>query len=350
MFTMQDPQDGGVYHKCTNPDFDGMIMPDKAVQPRYVVQKSTAAALNLAAVMAQAGRIFRKLGAVYPGLADSCLAAAERAWSWAEKNPDIPYSQEAMNKLYKPAITTGEYGDTHFSDEWAWAGAELMAATGQKKYYDKVLAQMNETIGLPGWNNTGILAYYTLLRTQKQAPEYAQGIIRIMHKRVLALADSYMGKIASNAFHTVMGYNRYDFVWGSNGIAANQGVLLMMAYQLTGDTRYLEGALSNVDYLLGRNATGYCFVTGVGDKSTMHPHHRISVADGVEQPVPGLLAGGPNAGMQDGRPYLYKEPETAYLDDDGAYASNEIAINWNAPLVYLLNAVEALQAKFARQQ
>ena len=35
-------------------------------------------------------------------------------------------------------------------------------------------------------------------------------------------------------------------------------------------------------------------------------------------------------------------PETAYLDSDRAYASNEIAINWNAPLVYLAGAVEAL--------
>jgi len=101
--------------------------------------------------------------------------------------------------------------------------------------------------------------------------------------------------------------------------------------------------LSNLDYLLGRNATGYCFVTGFGTKSTRHPHHRISIADGVEEPVPGLLAGGPNPGMQDHCHYDYTEPETAYLDDSCSYASNEIAINWNAPAVYLANAIEALQ-------
>jgi endoglucanase len=58
MLTMQDPEDGGVYHKLTNAKFDGMIMPDKAVAPRYVVQKSTAATLDFAAVMAQASRVF----------------------------------------------------------------------------------------------------------------------------------------------------------------------------------------------------------------------------------------------------------------------------------------------------
>ncbi len=39
MLTMQDPNDGGVYHKLTNAIFDKFEMPDKATEPRYVVQK-----------------------------------------------------------------------------------------------------------------------------------------------------------------------------------------------------------------------------------------------------------------------------------------------------------------------
>jgi endoglucanase len=38
-------------------------------------------------------------------------------------------------------------------------------------------------------------------------------------------------------------------------------------------------------------------------------------------------------------------PDEAYIDDYHAYAVNEIAINWNAPLAYLANALEALQDK-----
>jgi endoglucanase len=74
----------------------------------------------------------------------------------------------------------------------------------------------------------------------------------------------------------------------------------------------------------------------------MDPHHRPSVADGILQPVPGLLAGGPNPGKQDKCDYAFSEPETTYVDHNCSYASNEIAINWNAPLVYLLNALVAL--------
>jgi endoglucanase len=71
------------------------------------------------------------------------------------------------------------------------------------------------------------------------------------------------------------------------------------------------------------------------------------IADGIADPVPGLLSGGPNPGEQDHCHYDFHEPETAYVDADFAYASNKIAINWNAPLVYLANGIEALQNNFS---
>jgi endoglucanase len=160
---------------------------------------------------------------------------------------------------------------------------------------------------------------------------------------LLGLADGYLGKIGTNAFHTVIGESRGDFIWGSNSVAANEGMLLVYAWLQSKDRKYLGPALANLDYLLGMNATGYCFITGIGTHSTLHPHHRPSIADGIDPPVPGLMAGGPNPGQQDHQHYEFSEPETSYTDQGGAYASNEIAINWNAPLVYLSGAMEALQ-------
>ncbi|NEL80129.1 MAG: cellulase, partial [Xanthomonas perforans] len=43
MLAMQDPADGGVYHKLTDKQFDGLVMPAQATQQRYVVMKATAA-------------------------------------------------------------------------------------------------------------------------------------------------------------------------------------------------------------------------------------------------------------------------------------------------------------------
>ncbi|MEK0750764.1 glycoside hydrolase family 9 protein, partial [Mycobacterium ulcerans] len=100
----------------------------------------------------------------------------------------------------------------------------------------------------------------------------------------------------NNAFQTIMGQSNHDFIWGSNSVAANEGIVLINAFLLTKNKKYMDSALSNLDYLMGRNATGYCFVTGFGSKSPLHPHHRPSVADGINDPVPGLLVGGPNPG------------------------------------------------------
>jgi len=339
MLTMQDPNDGGVYNKCTNAAFDGMVMPGVTQLPRYVVQKGTAATLDFAAVTAQAARILRKFGRQLPGLGDSCLRAANAAWHWAQAMPALEYNQDEMNKKYAPRISTGGYGDRRFTDEWNWAACELYATTHDHVFYTVINERINDSLSLPSWGNVGMLGYYTLLRQGASLPMHTGDL----KKRLVAFADGWLAGMNENAFKTVMGERRRDFNWGSNGNAGNQGVLLVNAWLVTGDRKYVDAALGNLDYLLGRNATGYCFVTGIGSRSTRHPHHRPSVADGIDDPVPGLLAGGPNPARQDRCPYDFTEPETAYSDTDCAYASNEIAINWNAPLVYLANAVEALQ-------
>jgi endoglucanase len=343
MLAMQDPNDGGVYNKCTNAAFDKMIMPGEAKQLRYVVQKGTAATLDFAAVTAQASRILKHFENRLPGLSDSCLTASVKAWHWAEKNPDSVYNQFLTNQKYEPKITTGAYGDRHFDDERFWAAAELFITTKDELFYKAAEKGFQSIFTLPSWGNVQALGFYSLVRNEKKIPAYAQADIEMIKSKITQFADDYVSHVSANAFKTVIGENTRDFIWGSNAVAANQGIVLINAFLVTKEKKYLTCALSNLDYIIGMNATGYCFVTGFGTRSTMHPHHRPSVADGIVEPVPGWMAGGPNPGRQDHCHYDFIEPETAYADTDCAYASNEIAINWNAPLVYLANAVEALQ-------
>ncbi|WP_181307508.1 glycoside hydrolase family 9 protein [Rufibacter sp. XAAS-G3-1] len=346
MLTMQDPTDGGVYHKLTNPAFDGIIMPHAATGPRYVVQKGTGATLNFAAVMAQASRVYQNFSQDFPGLSDSCLTAAARAWEWAQKNPNLAYEQDALNKSFDPDVSTGAYGDRDFSDEFLWAAAELYTTTQKESYYKAVNMLPNARMPIPSWAQVRLLGYYTLLRNKDHQSAAVQKDLPEIKKRLLRLADGMVTGAAAGAYRTAMGRVKEDYNWGSSSVAANQGVALVQAYQLTGHKKYLQAALSNLDYLLGRNAVGYSFVTGFGEKSTMNPHHRPSMADGIKEPVPGLLSGGTNgqANKQDKCDgYTATTPDEMYIDSDCSYASNEIAINWNAPLVYLAGAVEALQ-------
>ena len=340
MLTMQDPNDGGVYHKLTNAAFDKFQMPDKGTEPRYVVQKGTAATLDFAAVMAQASRIMSRFPKQLPGLADSCLIAAKSAWLWAQNNPNVAYRQDEINKKYTPAITTGGYGDNNFTDEFIWAAAELFVTTNDVGYLKNIKLLPDDKMPVPTWGQVKLLGYYTLLKntgvkTINDLPE--------IKKRLLNTADNLINGVDDNAYQTSMTLSPKHFGWGSNSDAANEGVLLLQAYKLSHDKKYLDNALADLDYILGRNATGYSYVTGYGSKTPMNPHHRPSASDGIIDPIPGLLVGGPNPGTQDGIKVPSKVPDEAYIDDTRAYAANEITINWNAPMAYLANAIEALQ-------
>ena len=343
MKTMQDPNDGGVYHKLTNAAFDKMEMPDQSTEPRYVVQKGTAATLDFAAVMAQAGRIFANYKKQLPGLSDSCLAQARKAWEWAMKNPAVVYNQDEMNKKFEPKVTTGAYGDLNSTDEFIWAASELFVTTRNKDFLNVINLLPDTTMPVPAWSQVKLLGYYTLVKNSTSSGENSPKELPEIKKRLLKLADNLIAGADENAYQTVMTKSRRNFNWGSNSGAANQGIALIQAYRLSGNKKYLEYALANLDYILGRNGTGYSYLTGFGSKTPMHPHHRPSVADGIVEPVPGLLAGGPNPGMQDKIKVPSLNPDEAYIDDDRAYAVNEIAINWNAPFAYLANAIEALQ-------
>ncbi|HET7458125.1 MAG TPA: glycoside hydrolase family 9 protein, partial [Gemmatimonadaceae bacterium] len=343
MLTMQDRADGGVYHKLTNAEFDRFEMPDQGLAPRYVVQKSTAATLDLAAVAAHASLVARRFPRELPGLADSLTRAATAAWAWARQHPDSVYDQKRLDAAYAPAINTGDYGDRRLDDELRWAAAELYLATRQDSFLVIAAPLAPPPADVPSWGAVRTLGLYSLL---DHRPELPRGFDRAaLERRLRVLADSLAAGARRSAYGVPVGEGAHDFVWGSNAVAANQGMALVQAYRLTRDTAYLSAATASLDYLLGRNAIGMSFVTGFGAKPPLRPHHRPSASDTVAAPVPGLLVGGPNPGQQDHCPgYPSRLPALSYVDSTCAYAANEIAINWNAPLAYLAVAVDASHA------
>lgn len=337
MATMQDPDDGGVYHKLTNKAFDGMVMPEQATAPRYVVQKTTAAALDFAAVMAVASRVLAPYDSQQPGRSARYLAAAESAWRWAEANPKVLYRQPAD-------ILTGEYGDKSVGDEFAWAATELLIGTGKDVYRARALASKTADGTEPGWADVGLLGVVSLAQPGVRLP---QGVdAGPARKQLLAVADKLVARWRASPYRVSMG--RTDFVWGSSSVILNRAMMLVAAYRVDPRPDYLNAAQSALDYALGRNGPGMSFVTGFGTRTPLHPHHRPSEADRIAAPMPGMLVGGPNPGQQDrkGCPeasYPSALPALSYLDHACSYASNEIAINWTAPLVYVAAALESLQ-------
>lgn len=341
MLTMQDPEDGGVYHKLTSAKFEGMIRPSEAVSARYFVSKSTAATLDFSAVMAQASRIYKSIN---PELSVVYLKASEKAWYWAKTNPTLIYDQNVLNSQFEPKIVTGAYGDTELEDEWIWAASELLISTHNLEYWSN-LKDSDLSFKLPSWSQVKWLGYYSLLAHEDELRQIPEEWLAMLKINLIGAADEYLYKIKSNPNQVAMGSNLKDFVWGSNSVTANQSILFIKAFLITNNSSYLEAAEGNLDYLLGRNGTGYSFVTGFGSKSPLHPHHRLAASEPDLPPIPGFLVGGPNPGKQDNCDYPSDLPDLSYIDETKSFASNEIAINWNAPLTYVVNALESIHSK-----
>ena len=380
MWTMQDPEDGGVYHKLTTPNFEGFVTPTECGQQRYVVQKSVTAALDFAGSLYSMARLrgYAVLGCdidaykIYKVRFDK----AEAAYAWAKANPDALYHQNKLNETYDPDITTGAYGDYSASDEFFWAASSLYLATKKAEYLEDVKKYFPERFNLMSWGYVAPLGAFNWLNYEKQMHEYrsrviippynekkAEDIFKSLRLTIspeeqelidrckallLEYCDSAILDAEGSCFNSPYGNKTEDFAWGCSSSFCDQAICFLYAYEITGDEKYLANAHRNVNYILGQNATGYCFVTGFGSKSPMFPHSRLCHSDGIEDPIPGLLVGGPNPGQNDiaeVKKYDSDYADESYMDVMPSYASNEIAINWNASLVAAINWLAYIESQ-----
>ena len=369
MWTMQDPEDGGVYHKLTTPNFEGFIAPVECHQQRYVVQKSVTAALDFAGSLCSMAGLNSMAwincdinARIYKERYDK----AEAAYAWAKAHPDALYFQEKINEAYDPDITTGAYGDFSADDEFFWAASSLYLATKKAEYLEDVKQYFPESFKLMSWGYVAPLGIFNWLQYEKRMLAYKpfwgkdlfgkpycitaeeQEIIDSCKAMLLEYCDATILDVEGSCFNNSYGNKPDEFLWGCLSSFCDQAICFLYAYEITGDEKYLVNAHRNVNYILGQNATGYCYVTGFGTKSPMFPHSRLCHSDGVEAPIPGLLVGGPNPDQNDiieVKKYDSDYPDESYMDIMPSYASNEIAINWNASLVAAIHWLAYIQAR-----
>ncbi|MFT7559014.1 MAG: endoglucanase [Flavobacteriales bacterium] len=326
--SMQD-LDGGVYHKLTTLGFSGSVMPSATNNQRYFIGKTTTASLDFSALMSVASRIFANLENEFPGKAVAYEQAARDAYSWALNNPDVTYSQDSR-------VSTGTYSDQSVNDEFMWAAAELYILTGESGFWDDFQNRAgSDAAGIASWPNVRALGYISLSNHAESLLDVTD--FQAVQDAITDTADIEVSNHQSSAYRVGMLAN--DFTWGSNANALNKAMILMEANAIKASSDYVNAAQSLLDYVLGRNPTDYSYVTGFGELSPMNIHHRPSLADGIAEPIPGFVAGGAQPGQQDNCDYPSDLAARSYIDDYCSYSTNEIAINWNAPLVYVLAAI-----------
>jgi endoglucanase len=345
------PLAGMAHHKMHDTKWTGIgqIPPAeiKSDNPRILRPPSTAATLNLAAVGAQAARIYKPFDAAF---SKKCLEAAERAWKAAKANPSK--FAEA-----KDTVGGGPYDDKRVTDEFYWAATELFITTGKPEYKTEMLAspfhnkipngsdETGKGVMTPfTWQSVSAAGTISLTLAQNQLPAAE---IAAAKKEIQRHADAYLGMISKSGYRVPLLADQSGYPWGSNSFIINNALAMTLAYDFTKEQKYLSGAIDALDYVLGNNAMGRSYVTGWGSFASKNPHHRFwahqEFAD-YPEPPPGILVGGPNSGLQDPITEEAKldgcKPMKCYIDHIGAWSLNEVTINWNSPLVWVAAVVD----------
>jgi endoglucanase len=343
LLTMQLP-DGSVSHKLSTKQFGGFILPEQETAERYFTPWGSEATADFVAMTAQAARIFRPYD---PEFADRCMQAAQKSYQFLQAHPEYHKADQTGfgTGLYEVNEPNHRAGDT--PQNRLWAAAELWETTGSPDVLRDLETRIRTVNGRVDadfdWDETKDLGLLTYLSSQRSGRDSA--LVSLVRSNLMATADGIVQTAKRDGYGRPLGSH---YFWGCNGAVARQTVLLTAADRLTArasqpaahgaelltqksrfpssQNRYRAAGLDALNHLFGRNCYGRSFVTGVGFQPPMHPHDRRSSADNVVDPWPGYLVGGPHPKATD------------WHDDQGDFKSNEIAINWNAALVYALAA------------
>ena len=337
---------GMAFHKVADLNWTGLPLdPAADPQPRALFRPSTAATLNLAAVAAQGARLF----AMYdPAFASRLMKAARTAYAAANANPAI-YAP-APDPTVDPNPGSGPYNDSDVSDEFYWAAAELFITTGEAQFRNHVqssplhLTPAVFTADGFSWDKVAALGALDLAAVPNGLP--SRGAVKA---QVLTAAQDYLADQANQPFGQAYEPPDLDYVWGSNSAILNNMQVIGTAYDLTGSAMYRHGVVRSMDYLLGRNALNLSYITGYGEVAAENQHSRMyanQVDASLPNPPAGTIAGGPNTTtLTTGDPVagqLFSQgcvTQFCYVDDIGSWSTNEITVNWNAPLAWVASFV-----------
>ena len=340
MLAMQVPEGQGnksgmVHHKMHDLNWTGIpLMPHLDTQQRGLVPPTTTATLNVAATGAQCARL---LSAYDADFANKCLATAERAWNAAKQNPNLLYLNDGIEGT-RYASGGGEYGDANISDEFLWAAIELYITTANPKYLADIdVASVTRTTY--DWQSVQVAALMSLATVP--TPHTAT-LMTQARQKILSIADQRLATSKTEGYFTPMSTSEFD--WGSNNGIANILSILGIAYDISGNDEYAQAVGSGINYLFGQNALSNSYITGHGENRSEQPHHRFWAGakdSNFPWAPPGSFIGGPNPKLQDDLSRAAvggceTRPQTCYLDDIGAWSTNEITINWNSALASVL--------------
>lgn len=331
-------EDGSAFHKVTTYNHAPFEMPEEDTEDLFLFPVSSLATADISAVFALASKVYEEYDESY---AKKLLKASQKAYEWLDEHPEEVLFKNA------PGSNTGEYGEAEDISNRFWAASSLYEVTKDKKYLGDLLFQKERLVLYEtertrisfqgniftcfGWEDVAGLGSLSILLMEGE-DNIKTDITKAFSKEAERLSEN----AKKNGFNLCMGSE--DFIWGSNMELGKYLMVLSVTDLIKKEKKYEKEIQSGIDYLLGCNSMDVSYVTGNGEKAYKNPHLRPTAVDGIDEPWPGLVSGGPNKGLQDERAKEVDKdsaPMKCYLDHIDCYSLNEITIYWNSPFVFV---------------
>lgn len=306
-------------------------MPSIESQKQEIYGFSTFATANFTAVTSMAYRVYKDID---PKFAKKCLEASKLAWEAIEDREEYP-----KGGYQRPEGTaTGGYAEKAIDnfyevDDRTWAAVELYLSTGDRRYEEYA---QNGLLSESGWS-MGWLDTIGFAKIQYLLGDGADTHLKTtLREEFIAYCEELITQLEGDGFKTVL--KPEDYIWGSNGELLLRAQQLILGYEITNNRKFYNGALYQLNYMLGLNVNNISFVVGNGTVYPKNIHHAVMDSDGVEESFPGLIPGGPNKNLDNDntlRDYFTDDtpPARCYIDDGGSWATNENCIIYSAPLI-----------------
>ncbi|MBE6842094.1 MAG: hypothetical protein E7510_04605 [Ruminococcus sp.] len=403
---------GMVYHKMHDYKWTGLAtrLYDYIAEYetiRVIKPPTFAATLNYAACAAQAARLWepydKEKATFYLEEAKKAYDAYRMHWYEADLteviHPELNTLcvKEELNEesLYAPMYQSkggSSYGDYEVRDDAYWAACELYVSARRMgdpsadeyykelsgyeeafKVYHRITGGENEdgngSYTAFNWGNTAAAGTLTLALNKdllfEEDYEMIKGCIVGVADKYIALEQTqgYGIPFFNDIIHSstssidppplIIGYE-----YGSNSMVLNNAIVMAYAYDLTQDVRYMSGATTAMDYLLGTNPLNFSFITGYGTYCGKRPYHRFWIAE-IDESFPeapdGVLLSGPNAHLDD--PYVRAFgfvpglrgscSQRCYMDSTESWSTNSASLEYNSSLAWVVSFLQDEAAKIS---
>jgi hypothetical protein len=258
----------------------------------YAYAPDAAASFTYAGVLAQASRIWSKLGKAKES--EAMLARARKAYTWALAHP--------------PANTEGpeQYAQWFLSPK-AYAAAEMLHTTGEARYRDDFAAaavwskKPDSDLQKHRLYDQSDAAWAYMKCPAEVADAALQESIR---KAIFRQADEFITYCSTMAYAFI----RHPWAPITWGTGAYQNMLnpILWAYALSNDAKYKYWMVRTCDNTLGANPLGISYITDLGTRTVRAPLHSSRFSH------LGEVAAGRNVQGPNQRGEGYRLSETAY--------------------------------------